>query len=84
MVGTLQPLRLSSFRNRVASSHDSKMNLLGLGILAAVRDEPGTWDQRPEQTLLPRSQGLDAETNILLASGQSGNVSLDIPFYRTT
>jgi hypothetical protein len=48
--------------------------------LAASCDEPSAWDPRPRKTILRFSQGLDAKTKTLLASGRREVVSLDIPF----
>src|SRR5207245_1713791 len=87
MVGTWQPLRLSvSEPDGVVTNR--KMKLQGWGkisSLAASRDEPSSWDREPEQNqnLLVREGGLDASANITLRRGRRGNISLDIPFYRT-
>src|SRR2546422_224393 len=85
MVGTWQPLRLSvSEPDGVVTNR--KMKLLGwekISSLATSRDEPSSWDRKPEQNQKPKPPrkraGLDASANITLRRGRRGNISLDIP-----
>ena len=83
----LQPLRLSSFKGREASSRqeDATRGTEKPGSPVASRDEASCQDREPKETSKPsrRLQGLDAEVNISSASGRGGIISLDFSFYRT-
>ena len=83
MVGTFQPVRLFSFRNRPAPSR-RKMKLLGWRshVASPLRATSRARGTRGQHKPSRNRKGLDVEAKTLLTSGQRRNIPLDIPSYR--